>query len=127
MHFAFGECGSNTTAAAKRYTERLPARWQPHHGTIASVTQKLRETRLILLKDQEVGKSRNCSMLHLEEETGGCKSSANILGIAKEVGVSYCTIRRIIKEYLLYHYRLQRVQSLGPQDCIPTLISVSDC
>ena len=127
MHFAYGECGANATAAARRYTERFPARRRPHHGTIASVTQKLRETRSILPKDQKVGKGRNSSMLHLEKEIGGCKSSANILGIAKEVGVSYCTIRRIIKEYLLYHYRLQRVQSLGPQDCIPTLISASDC
>jgi hypothetical protein len=44
MHFVYGECSGNASAAVRRYEERFPQRRVPDSKTILSVAQRLRTT-----------------------------------------------------------------------------------
>jgi hypothetical protein len=53
MHFVYGECSGNASAAVRRYAERFPQRRVSDRKTILGVAQRLRTTGSVLPKNQD--------------------------------------------------------------------------
>ncbi|RZC41407.1 hypothetical protein BDFB_015159, partial [Asbolus verrucosus] len=68
MHFVYGECSGNASAAVRRYEERFTQRRVPNRKTILDVAQRLRTTSSVLPKNQDVCRGRDAGKVNVEEE-----------------------------------------------------------
>lgn len=66
MHFIFGFCDGNASAAREEYGRRYPGRRLPHRNTFEGVHRRLRETGSFRGHNQEIGGQINSNPV-LEE------------------------------------------------------------
>ncbi|KAJ4438126.1 hypothetical protein ANN_14065 [Periplaneta americana] len=96
IHFMYGKADGNAALARRLYQERYPQRQCPDRKTFG--TTKIYNSR----------------------STGGWRlnmtPSISTRRVALQVNVPHTTVWRLLKEYQLYPYHLQRVQALSPAD-----------
>ncbi|KAJ4440477.1 hypothetical protein ANN_08618 [Periplaneta americana] len=98
IHFMYGKADGNAALARRLYQERYPQRQCPDRKTFG--TTKIYNSRSI------------------GGDSGGCEHDSfyQHTRVALQVNVPHTTVWRLLKEYQLYPYHLQRVQALSPAD-----------
>lgn len=120
VHLVYGECNSNSLAAARRYAEKYPNRLVPYPSTFAAVDRKIREKGTLLANAIVPERQRPVRSPDLEEAVLNSveeNPNTSVRRLSSEFEVSRSTIHRILQEQLLYPYRLNRIHEILPQDC----------
>lgn len=121
MIMCYGEARGNGRRALRIYRQRFPHRRHPHHTMFARLHQRLRDTGS--LRPQHTGAvQRNVRTPAFDEEVlqrVDNEPSTSTRAIASTMGTSQSTISRVMREYCLHAYHLQKVQALGPDDFAP--------
>lgn len=120
MIIIFGECGRNATEAARVYAERFPDRTHPDNKVILRAIARTQETGQVLPNRKECGgPPMTARTVETEEaildaiEEDGTRSLSEI---ARQVGISRSSIRRVLKNNRQHPYHYIRVQHLQPED-----------
>jgi Helix-turn-helix domain (DUF4817) len=118
MHFMYGLANGNAGEARRLYAERFPNRRIPCPRTFTRLHLRLEETGSFAeskirgpqfsVRTPELEEN----VLNIVEESPGTSTRK----IGNELNVSHKTVWRILKDYSLYPYHIQRVQALLPQD-----------
>ncbi|GFT75381.1 DUF4817 domain-containing protein [Trichonephila clavipes] len=120
MILAYGATDCNGRAAQRLYAERHPVRRTPAHTMFARLHHQLCETGSF----QKAARNRDRTartefneeiVLDMVETT----PSLSTRGIAKEIGISYSSVWRILDDSALHLFHYQRVQSLKECDFAP--------
>ncbi|KAJ4429861.1 hypothetical protein ANN_22065 [Periplaneta americana] len=91
IHFMHGKADGNAALARRLYQERYPQRQRPDRNTFVQVQEEILEAV-------------------------NMTPSIRTRRVALQVNVPHTTVWRLLKEYQLYPYHLQRVQALSPAD-----------
>lgn len=120
MMMALGECHGQVAVAARRYAELYPARARhPSAPVILATAQRLYETGSVLPKKQDTGRNRHARNLQNVETIIRAvrqEPEKSIRVIARELGLSYSTVQRTLKEEKLHDYHYTSVQDLREED-----------
>lgn len=119
MHYIYGECSGNASAAATLYRERYPNARHPDYRVFTRVHQAYSEGRI---PGTGVGGPRSRGRPHnpvteeivldmVEEDP-----SISMPDIERRTGISKSTAHRIVKKFKLHPYHVTRVQTLLPRD-----------
>ncbi|GFS66049.1 retrovirus-related Pol polyprotein from transposon 17.6 [Trichonephila clavipes] len=120
MHLAYGAANCSGPAAQRLYVERYPMRRIPSHNFFARLHQRLAETgsfeRADMVRVRTVrtpGVEQNV-LQHVERNPRTSTRS-----VANSVGVSHCSVWRILREQDMHPFHVQRVQTQQPEDYAP--------
>ncbi|GBP16079.1 hypothetical protein EVAR_94417_1 [Eumeta japonica] len=112
MHFIYGECRCNASAAARLYRERYPnAARYPDHRVFTNVHRLLFSEGH--LPNHEHGEGRPANPMEVLEAVEE-DPSTSVRAIEITIGVPKSTAHRILKSHELHPYHVQRVQTLLP-------------
>ncbi|KAJ4425962.1 hypothetical protein ANN_27588 [Periplaneta americana] len=114
IHFMYGKADGNGALARRLYQERYPQRQCPDRKTFVRLHYRLCEYG----KFNSPGLGRSTTPEVQEEilEAVNMTPSISTRRVALQVHVPHTTVWRLLKEYQLYPYHLQRVQALSPGD-----------
>lgn len=118
MHLTYGEARCSGRRAAQLYSQKYPTRVIPHKSIFQRIHHRLLETGSLRRRKRE-GDAYLARTVELEEavlqqaEVNPCSS---VRSIGYDLGAASSTVWRILREQQLYPYRLQKVQTLDPQD-----------
>jgi len=120
MLMALGECHGQHHAAARTYVELYPNRERhPSAPVILGAAQRLHETGSVLPNKHDTGRNRAARNLRNTETVIRAveqNPETSVRTIAREYGLSYSAVRRILKEKKLHAFHYTRVQHLQPED-----------
>jgi len=120
MLMALGECHGQPYAAARRYVELYPNRERhPSAPVILGAAQRLHETGSVLPNKHDTGRNRAARNLRNTETVIRAveqNPETSVRTIAREYGLSYSAVRRILKEEKMHAFHYTRVQHLQPED-----------
>ncbi|KAJ4441000.1 hypothetical protein ANN_10849 [Periplaneta americana] len=102
IHFMYGKADGNPALARRLYQESYPQRQCPDRKTFVHLQGRPRSTTPEV--QEEILEAVNLT------------SSISTRRVALQVNVPHTTVWRLLKEYQLYLYHLQRVQALSPAD-----------
>ncbi|KAJ4449147.1 hypothetical protein ANN_00542 [Periplaneta americana] len=105
IHFMYGKADGNAALARRLYQERYPQRHCPDRKTFVPLHYRLGRPRSTTPKVQE-------EILEAVNMT----PSISTRRVALQISVPHTTVWRLLKEYQLYPYHLQRVQALSSAD-----------
>lgn len=123
MIMCYGEARGNGRQARRIYEQRYPNRRHPHHTTFAAIHRRLGETGN--LRPRAVGGGRrdvrtpDFEDAVVERVTN--EPSVSTRATARAMNVSHMSVYRVLREYNLHAYHLQKVQALGPEDYVPRM------
>jgi len=118
MHFVFGFCDGNSSAAVKEYQRRFPDRRIPSRSVFTRIHQTLHDTGSLpsvsLQSEREVVRTINTrdNILQMVQRSP-CLSTRRM---TSRIGISRMQMWRTLHEEDLYPYHDQRVQHLEPGD-----------
>ncbi|KAJ4448252.1 hypothetical protein ANN_10266 [Periplaneta americana] len=118
IHFMYGKADGNAALARRLYQERYPQRQCPDRKTFVRLHYRLCEYGKFNSPGLGRGRSRSTTPEVQEEilEAVNMTPSISTRRVALQVNVPHTTVWRLLKEYQLYPYHLQRVQALSPAD-----------
>ncbi|KAJ4437933.1 hypothetical protein ANN_13872 [Periplaneta americana] len=118
IYFMYGKADSNAALAHRLYQERYPQRQCPDRKTFVRLHYRLCEYGKFNSPGLGRGRPRSTTPEVQEEilEALNMTPSINTRRVALQVNVPHTTVWRLLKEYQLYPYHLQRVQALSPAD-----------
>ncbi|KAJ4426257.1 hypothetical protein ANN_27069 [Periplaneta americana] len=118
IHFMYGKADGNAALARRLYHGRYPQRQCPDRKTFVRLHYRLCEYGKFNSPGLGRGRPRSTTPEVQEEilEAVNMTPSISTRRVALQVNVSHTTIWRLLKEYQLYPYHLQRVQALSPAD-----------
>ncbi|KAJ4434716.1 hypothetical protein ANN_23284 [Periplaneta americana] len=118
IHFMYGKADGNAALARRLYQERYPQRQCPNRKTFVRLHYRLCEYGKFNCPGLGRGRPRSTTPEVQEEilEAVNMTPSISIRRVAFQVNVPHTTVWRLLKEYHLYPYHLQRVQALSPAD-----------
>ncbi|KAJ4434007.1 hypothetical protein ANN_16326 [Periplaneta americana] len=118
IHFIYGKADGNAALARRLYQERYPQRQCPNRKTFVRLHYRLSEYGKFNSPGLGRGRPRSTTPEVQEEilEAVNMTPSISIRRVALQVNVPHTTVWRLLKEYQLYPYHLQRVQALSPAD-----------
>ena len=123
MIMCYCEARGNGREARRMYEQRYPNRRHPHHTTFAAIHRRLGETGN--LRPQAVGgRRRDVRTPDFEDaviERVSVELSTSTPAVAHAMNINHQSIWRVLREYNLHSYNLQKVQAIGPQDFVPRL------
>lgn len=119
MIMCYGEARGNGREARHIYEQQYSNRRHPHHTTFAAIHRHLGETGN--LSPQTVGDVRTPDFEDAVVEQITDKPSTSTCAVAHAMNVSHQSIWRVLWEYNLHTYHLQRVQAIRPADCVPCM------
>ncbi|KAJ4440099.1 hypothetical protein ANN_08232 [Periplaneta americana] len=118
IHFMYGKADGNAALARRLYQERYPQRQCPDRKTFVRLHYRLCEYGKFNSPGLGRGRPRSTTPEVQEEilEAVNMTPSLSTRRVALQVNVPHTTVWRLLKEYQLYPYHLQRVQALSPAD-----------
>ncbi|KAJ4437091.1 hypothetical protein ANN_17226, partial [Periplaneta americana] len=118
IHFMYGKADGNAALARRLYQERYPQRQCPDRKTFVRLHYRLCEYGKFNSPGLGRGRPRSTTPEVQEEilEAVNMTPSISTRRVALQVNVPHTTVWRLLKEYQLYPYHLQRVQALSPAD-----------
>ncbi|KAJ4442666.1 hypothetical protein ANN_04255 [Periplaneta americana] len=118
IHFMYGKADGNAALARCLYQERYPQRQCPDRKTFVRLHYRLCEYGKFNSPGLGRGRSRSTTPEVQEEilEVVNMTPSIRTRRVALQVNVPHTTVWRLLKEYQLYPYHLERVQALSPAD-----------
>ncbi|KAJ4430419.1 hypothetical protein ANN_22635 [Periplaneta americana] len=118
IHFMYGKVDGNAALARRLYQERYPQRQCPDRKTCVRLHYRLCEYGKFNSPGLGRGRPRSTTPEVQEEilEAVNMTASISTRRAALQVNVPHTTVWRLLKEYQLYPYHLQRVQALLPAD-----------
>ncbi|KAJ4431197.1 hypothetical protein ANN_19794 [Periplaneta americana] len=118
IHFMYGKADGNAALARRLYQVRYPQRQCPDRKTFVRLHYRLCEYGKFISPGLGRGRPRSTTPEVQEEilEAVSMTPSISTRRVALQVSVPHTTIWRLLKEYQLYPYHLQRVQALSPVD-----------
>ncbi|KAJ4426512.1 hypothetical protein ANN_27326 [Periplaneta americana] len=118
IHFMYGKADGNAALACRLYQERYPQRQCPDRKTFVRLHYCLCEYGKFNSPGLGRGRPRSTTPEVQEEilEAVNMTPSISTRRVALQVNVPHTTVWRLLKEYQLYPYHLQRVQALSPAD-----------
>lgn len=118
IHFMYGKADGNAALARRLYQERYPQRQCPDRKTFVRLHSRLCEYGTFTAPGLGRGRPRSTTPEVQEEilEAVDRTPSISTRRLALQVNVPHTTVWRLLKEYQLYPYHLQRVQALSPAD-----------
>ncbi|KAJ4434371.1 hypothetical protein ANN_22931 [Periplaneta americana] len=118
IHFMYGKADGNAALARHLYQERYPQRQCPDQKTFVRLHYRLCEYGKFNSPGLGRGRLRSTTSEVQEEilEAVNMTPSISTRRVALQVNVPHATVWRLLKEYQLYPYHLQRVQALSPAD-----------
>ena len=118
MHYVYGYCDGNASAAVNEYRRRYPERRIPSTRVFTRVEQSLRDNGCLpsfsLHSEREIVRTINARENILDMVQRSPRLSTRRM--ASRVGLSRMNFWRTIHEVYLYPYHDQRVQHLEPGD-----------
>lgn len=118
MHFVYGLANGNTLRARRIYQARYPNRVLPNSRTFSNIHRRLSETGKFQ-KGTSEGRPRTTRTPETEEavlQEIDEHPESSTRKIARLLNMSYTVVWRILIDFLLYPYHIQRVQALLPRD-----------
>ncbi|KAJ4448333.1 hypothetical protein ANN_10348 [Periplaneta americana] len=114
----YGKADGNAALARRLYQERYPHRQCPDRKTFVRLHYRLCEYGKFNSPGLGRGRPRSTTPEVQEEilEAVNMTPSISTRRVALQVNVPHTTVWRLLKEYQLYPYHLQRVQALSPAD-----------
>lgn len=120
MHFIYGECRGNASAAARLYRERYPnAERHPDHRVFVNVHMAYSQGRLPSARasgGRTQGYDEDIILNLIENDP-----STSVRAIEISTGIPKSVVHRVLKTNKLHPYHVQRVQDLLPRDYAPRL------
>ncbi|KAJ4441123.1 hypothetical protein ANN_10973 [Periplaneta americana] len=118
IHFMYGKANGNAALARRLYQERYPQRQCPDRKTFVRLHYRLCEYGKFNSPGLGRGRPRSTTPEVHEEilEAVNMTPSISTRRVALQVNVPHTTVWRVLKEYQLYPYHLQRVQALSSAD-----------
>ncbi|KAJ4451131.1 hypothetical protein ANN_02571 [Periplaneta americana] len=118
IHFMYGKADGNAALALRLYQEKYPQRQCPDRKTFVRLHYHLCEYGKFNSPGLGRGRPRSTTPEVQEEilEAVNMIPSISTRRVALQVNVPHTTVWRLLKEYQLYPYHLQRVQALSPAD-----------
>ncbi|KAJ4446527.1 hypothetical protein ANN_13223 [Periplaneta americana] len=118
IHFMYGKADGNAALARRLYQERYPQRQCPDRKTFVRLHYRLCEYGKFNSPGLGRGRPRSTTPKVQEKnlEAVNMTPSISTRMVALQVNVPHTTVWRLLKEYQLYPYHLQRVQALSPAD-----------
>ncbi|KAJ4447388.1 hypothetical protein ANN_09394 [Periplaneta americana] len=118
IHFMYSKTDGNAALTRRLYQERYPQRQCPDRKTFVRLHYRLCEYGKFNSPDLGRGRSRSTTPEVQEEilEAVNMTPSISTRRVALQVNVPHTTVWRLLKEYQLYPYHLQRVEALSPAD-----------
>ncbi|KAJ4430376.1 hypothetical protein ANN_22592 [Periplaneta americana] len=118
IHFMYGKADGSAALARHLYQERYPQRQCPDRKTFVRLHYRLCEYGKFNSPGLVRGRPRSTTPEVQEEilEAVNMTPSISTRRVALQVNVPHTTVWRLLKEYQLYPYHLQRVQALSPAD-----------
>ncbi|KAJ4449582.1 hypothetical protein ANN_00985 [Periplaneta americana] len=118
IHFMYGKADGNAALARRLYQERYSQRQCPDRKTFVRLHYRLCEYGKCNSSGLGRGRPRSTTPEVQEEilEAVNMTPSISTRRVALQVNVPHTTVWRLLKEYQLYPYHLQRVQALSPAD-----------
>ncbi|KAJ4444666.1 hypothetical protein ANN_06463 [Periplaneta americana] len=118
IHFMYGKADGNAALARRLYQERYPQRQCPDRKTFVRLHYRLCEYGKFNSPGLGRGRPRSTTPEVQEEilEAVNMTPSISTRRVALQVNVPHTTVWRLLKEYQLCPYHLQRVQALSPAD-----------
>ena len=118
MHYVYGYCNGNASAAVNEYQRRYPERRIPSKRVFTRVQQSLRDNGCLpsftLHSERETVQTINARENILDMVQRSPRLSTRRM--ASRVGLSRMNVWRTLHEENLYPYHVQRVQHLEPGD-----------
>ncbi|GFT95409.1 DUF4817 domain-containing protein [Trichonephila clavipes] len=120
MHLAYGAANCSGPAAQRLYAERYPMRRIPSHNFFARLHQRLAETGsfergdMVRVRTARTPAVEQNVLQHVERNPRTSTRS-----VANSVGVSHCSVWRILREQDMHPFHVQRVQTQQPEDYAP--------
>jgi hypothetical protein len=112
MHFVYGFCDGNSSAAMREYRRRFPNRRVPSKNVFTRLHQRLKETGSFSNTHFERASDYPEEVLQKIE----LDPSTSVRRISRETNISRMKVHRTIKHEKLYPYHIQKVQHLLPTD-----------
>ncbi|KAJ4425631.1 hypothetical protein ANN_27827 [Periplaneta americana] len=118
IHFMYGKADGNAALARSLYQERYPQRQCPDRKTFVRLHYRLCEYGKFNSPGLGRRRPRSTTPEVQEEimEAVNMTPSISTRRVALQVNVPHTTVWRLLKEYQLYPYHLQRVLALSPAD-----------
>lgn len=119
IHYMYGLADGNTTEARRLYQVRFPNRVTPDRRTFSNVHRRLRETGTFNANNNLKGALRTMRTPDIEEAVLNCidvNPHVSTRKIGNQLNISHVLVWRILHDFLLYPYHIQRVQTLLPRD-----------
>ncbi|KAJ4427551.1 hypothetical protein ANN_25199 [Periplaneta americana] len=118
IHFMYGKADGNAALVRRLYQERYPQRQCPDRKTFVRLHYRLCEYGKFNSPGLGRGRPRSTTPEVQEEilEAVNITPSISTRRVALQVNVPHTTVWRLLKEYQLYPYHLQRVQALSSAD-----------
>ena len=118
MHYVYGYCDGNASAAVNEYRRRYTERRIPSKRVFTRVEQSLRDNgclpRFALQSEREIIRTINAREIILDMVQRSSRLSTRRM--ASRVALSRMNVWRTLQEENLYPYHDQRVQQLEPGD-----------
>lgn len=119
MHYMYGLADGRSPEARRLYQERFPNRVIPDRRTFANVHRRLTETGTLKPNNQLKGAHRTVRTPEIEEAVLNSIDENPELStrkIGSNLNISHVLVWKILHDFLLYPYHIQRVQALLPRD-----------
>ncbi|KOB69989.1 Uncharacterized protein OBRU01_16139 [Operophtera brumata] len=118
MHFLYGECGGNASAAAALYRERYPNARHPDYRVFIRVHSCYLEGRISGrgLGGTSEGRPQLIDAQDIVLNKVAEDSTISVRDIARREGIAKSTVHRILKRRKFDPYHVTRVQTLQPRD-----------
>lgn len=119
IHFVYGLADGNALEAQRLYAIRFPNRRLPNDRTFTNSHRHLREYGSFKTSRRDAGRPRVARNPLTEEQLLNAideNPSLSTRQIGRDLNVCHTTVWRILHEYSLYPYHIQRIQGLLPQD-----------
>ncbi|KAJ4426948.1 hypothetical protein ANN_26747 [Periplaneta americana] len=117
IHFMYGKADCNAALARRLYQERYPQRQCPDRKTFIRLHYRLCEYGKFNSPGLGRGRPRSTTPEVQEEILEAVNMTPiSTRRVALQVNVPHTTVWRLLKEYQLYPYHLQRVRVLSPAD-----------
>lgn len=117
MHFVYGFCNGNSSAAVREYQSRFPNRRVPSSAVFTRVHQRLAETGSFGRQDARVGALphdvgvEEYILERVEEEP-----TVSTRGLSREVGLSPASVSRILRANNFHPYHFTPIHGLVEGD-----------
>lgn len=119
IHYMYGLADGSARTARRLYQEKFPNRVTPDSRTFSNLHRRLAETGTFKGNHQLKGAHRTTRTPEIEEAVLNSIDENPTLSTRKigfNLNISHFLVWKILHDFLLYPYHVQRVQSLLPRD-----------